>query len=516
MTMRSTSELAGAYRRRRVLPRWRPSGSIRWHLFSSRSDKAPSQGANDTAEIRRSFALWKSTRSIGYLADAFSSSLELRDSTLRGQLASELLEHATLASSQLLRSAEAALGDGGQTESETILKSFLSSEPSSNIGSAEAVIHNARSALRIAPKDPLLWNDLAFAYNFINEPKKAEKAMLSAVETSQWNPWIIRGATRLLTHLDNDDRAIHLTRSYLRQNLHPLVLSAHISVSQLRGQTSTYLNQARKSFNRLSKPSLLWSELHMALATQMFYSHDVKRLKKFLKTWHGQHTENAFAQGVWMNHSSDQKIFDPSRHDVKNPHEALAWQAYQAGDWAQAEQYAWDWLMDQPFSSRPAILGSFIGVTFTNNLSLAKKFCEIGLQPNPKEWTLRNNLVVAAAKLGDKELSRLHFDMLPKPDSASREFPMWSATQGLVFYGERQILAARQQYDQARRDFRRLKLGFESALATYFQAKEEVKLGNFEGISDSIEESITLIPDKKSYSNQLKSNLLELKRRPPS
>jgi len=46
--------------------------------------------------------------------------------------------------------------------------------------------------------------------------------------------------------------------------------------------------------------------------------------------------------------------------DSTRSSEANAWFAWRAGNWEPALVYAKQWLADQPFSSRPAMLGSHL------------------------------------------------------------------------------------------------------------------------------------------------------------
>ncbi|MCH7880341.1 MAG: hypothetical protein IIB69_01960 [Proteobacteria bacterium] len=67
------------------------------------------------------------------------------------------------------------------------------------------------------------------------------------------------------------------------------------------------------------------------------------------------------------------------------------------GKWDQASDECLKWLFDEPFSSRPARIGSYIGISLTNDHNYAEMCVRAGLQADSNDSILRNNLAVILA-----------------------------------------------------------------------------------------------------------------------
>ena len=81
--------------------------------------------------------------------------------------------------------------------------------------------------------------------------------------------------------------------------------------------------------------------------------------------------------------------------------EAEAWFAWKNGAWETAHGAAQRWHSDQPFSSRPAIFGSYLTSSVIEDYDQAVAFAELGLLSNPDDFSLHNNLAFSLAMRGD-------------------------------------------------------------------------------------------------------------------
>ena len=107
------------------------------------------------------------------------------------------------------------------------------------------------------------------------------------------------------------------------------------------------------------------------------------------------------------------------------------------------------WLLDEPFSSRPALAGSYLGVSLTNNCEFAEACAVAGLRAEPKNATLRNNLVVALAYQGRIDEAIAQFVKIPLPLPDDLPAYIYTATAGLVQFRRGDIEYGRRCYEIA-------------------------------------------------------------------
>ena len=113
-------------------------------------------------------------------------------------------------------------------------------------------------------------------------------------------------------------------------------------------------------------------------------------------------TENSLAQAQWANEKDRKIVIPESAWSTPESHEANAFLMRRSGEWPKALLACAKWLADEPFSVRPAFLGSFIGFRPEHNL-IAEKFASAGLTADPNSAGLLNNRAVVRAYLGQIE-----------------------------------------------------------------------------------------------------------------
>lgn len=184
-------------------------------------------------------------------------------------------------------------------------------------------------------------------------------------------------------------------------------------------------------------------------------------------------TENALAQLQWAR-ERESSIDIPDRvWRTPNAYEAQAAEARLAVDWDSVLDFSEQWLMDQVFSSKPAIIGSF--ATFNlDQCRRAKILATAAIEISGDKRLLRNNRAVAGAYLGEFE-SSLRDVNAAKELEGDRQDPYLCATSGLLAYrcgaeelGERNYLAAI-SYFAGRGEHS------SAALATLFYLREKLR-----------------------------------------
>jgi hypothetical protein len=218
------------------------------------------------------------------------------------------------------------------------------------------------------------------------------------------------------------------------------------------------------------------SELGAALATNEVENGNISLARKIVARSMLMPTENAVAQIAWLEAVGDVD-FGASSSASKLPKafEARTLEKVEQGDWRGSCVEAAGWLVDQPFSSRPAIHGSYVAATFLEDYELSLKFAEAGYIANPKDVVVMNNYAVGLAETGSIARARSIFD-----DAVAVAGADWRsilrATDGLISYREGNLERGRAAYREAKNYFRDRGELRNELLATIYQVREECRL----------------------------------------
>ncbi len=209
------------------------------------------------------------------------------------------------------------------------------------------------------------------------------------------------------------------------------------------------------------------------MGTLEAHSGNSKKAKRLLRTSLREPSENAIAQAAWLGRNLvGVNVIEGD--DCTSSFEANAWLASQAGEWEITLDQARRWQFDQLFSSRPAILGSFIASRTLEKHEDAIGFAKLGLLSNPTDFMLTNNLAFSLGQLGraaeaKKVLAKLNPASLNPTDQMFLQ-----ATTGLIAFREGHLELGRKQYLEAISSASRLK-DPRSAIAMIYLAFEELR-----------------------------------------
>jgi hypothetical protein len=157
-------------------------------------------------------------------------------------------------------------------------------------------------------------------------------------------------------------------------------------------------------------------------------------------------TENTVAQVQWASRR-DSSIEVPSEI-TPNAFEALAWEEQFAGRWTSSVDAVRKWHDIEPFSVRPAVMGSFVAVAHLGDGRLGEDFSRRGLIANKGNSPLHNNLAVALAIQGKLTEARAELDLV-KFRHGSAEEAVNFATRGLIEMRGGSIPAGVELYQKA-------------------------------------------------------------------
>jgi tetratricopeptide (TPR) repeat protein len=216
--------------------------------------------------------------------------------------------------------------------------------------------------------------------------------------------------------------------------------------------------------------------LASALATLELEAGNVRKARKLFRHSLVQPTENAIAQARWASdHAKHLELAVDSFLD--HSPEARAWSSTESGDWDVALSHALLWLADQPFSSGPAVHASYVASVPLARFADAARIARLGLEANPRDVVLLNNLVFSLASAGQISEAEEAFSQLPHRDLAIHHEIPWLATSGLLHFRRGNPVEGRRLYSEAIARASRASPKM-LALASLYLAREEILVGS--------------------------------------
>lgn len=464
--------------RRDVVPRWRLSRSVNPDLDAlpaNVSSDAVTSGINRSAqEILVDFDV---TQKPMIAAEALSVAVA-EGSDEEARLAARKLVSFDLSGRPLLAS---LVNEILREESQGVATvTNLDSEES-----ARDLIRKYKLLVRAYPHSSLSWLDLAFSYSGVGQNEQAKIAVDTAVGLDRDHRGVVRASSRFYLHSGDLEKALWVIGRARDFREDPWLMSAHLATSRAAGMRSPHVSLGRRMFKDDKWRDDQISELGTALATNELEHGNRKLAAKLVERSVRAPTENAVAQVGWLETISDADFDAKSLASrVPNAWEARTFEMYEVGDWRKSCEEAACWLLDQPFSSRPAAHGSFVAATFLEDYDLSLRFSEAGFRANPKDAVVINNYAVSLAEIGRVSEARTVFDAHMRDSKHQRATS--KATEGLILYREGRVEEARAAYNQAKREFVTSNDERSQLIASVFQAREELRRGNSTEASELI------------------------------
>src|SRR5439155_5125797 len=129
--------------------------------------------------------------------------------------------------------------------------------------------------------------------------------------------------------------------------------------------------------------------------------------------------------------------------------EANAWTSVNNGSWKEALVHAKDWYVDQPFSSRPAILAGYIACTAFDAYADAEQIFSNSLFSNNDDVMLRNNLAFVLAQQGRTEEASEVLIPVDPTNVQGVSLICITATLGLIAFRAQDFELGRKMYRKA-------------------------------------------------------------------
>lgn len=340
---------------------------------------------------------------------------------------------------------------------------------------SEAKIRETRSILKKEPSQPLAWTELARHHLSRGNADKATKAMQCALSLAPENRYVLRSAARFFELIGDPDQALHALKRSGRLSLDPWLLSADIALNG--DQRSNSIKMGMRMLSEENGAPRNFTELAAAVGTVEHNNGRHKSAKKMIAQSLLDPNENSIAQAIYIS-QQDSKI-KLSDEILNRPltYEARARRHFAEAAWKESMQQCVKWLRDEPFDSRPALLGS--ALSFDSRLTQeAYDIATEGLSCVPNDALLLNNRAVAGAYLGKLRgaLTDVVQALKFNPDR-----PYLLATFGLVAYRCNMIDIGAKAYGQAIAWLMKKKDSEAVVRAYLFWLREAVRAGQLNG-----------------------------------
>ncbi len=433
---------------RKAIPRWRDSlttisiGELDHPINKSSHLRISYNNEFHEKKIKE----WKKNKTLFYANELISSSFILGCKEDAINAAEFVLKENSGASDQVKKIALKILG-------KSLNSDYLSSlQVNLNFDDIYKLIHNLRIQLHNEPRNSLKWTDLARAYEIIGLKEKAKKSIEKALILTPSNRFILRSAARMFIHHENYERAHNILKKQESIKYDPWLLATEIATASIIGNTSRFIKYARKILKSITYDPFHISELASVIATLEFESGNIKKTRKLFKQALKDPSENSLAQFLWAKNKYNLsfEIFEDIFLNVFRPFEAQSYHYfYNEKNWQKSLDATWNWFYDQPFSSRPAVFGSFIASVALQNYSQAIEIAKKGIKANPSEFMLSNNLTYALACNNEIDEAENEFKKINRGSYDITSDVVWLSTYGLLKYRRGYINEGRSYYKQA-------------------------------------------------------------------
>jgi hypothetical protein len=343
-------------------------------------------------------------------------------------------------------------------------------------------IRDIKIKLLFSCRDSVLWTDLAYFYTISGNRKKAEKCIRTAISLNNYNSHIIRSAARYYIYCDNPEKALYIIRNSPNVLQDPLVLSSEIAISEAFKLKSFNIKKGKILLQNDNIPKCFLSELNSTIATIECNHGNLKRGKRYINNALEDPNENALAQIQFLAKKND-IVFSPQQFDIPCRYEADAWNYFYSYNYVEAATESQKWFNFHPFSTRPAILNSFIRGTFLDQHEEAISIIDQSLKLSPNSSMLLNNKAFSLAKIGKVDEAREcigRIDSQDLNDFDNTDITVLKATSGLIEYRSDNPIEGNRLYKEATEYLKAKKDFVLEARALYFWSLEESRFNPIE------------------------------------
>ena len=404
-------------------------------------------------DFRSRLAEWTIKRTVGLAADIVSAALVSSEthSSAIDDAATFIVAHPDMCSPSLTSTAQTVLTREQPMSRHIVqlprLTTLLENNHRQNLYRA---IRNLKHATIRFGNDPVLFTELARLYLIVGNEEKAKKNIAIATSLAPSNRYVLRSAVRLYAHYDEAERAFYLLHKDPRTRHDPLLTSAELAMAGLIERSHTILKSASRILtSHTFSPSSL-TELQAGVGSVELLNGDRRRCKRLFQASLQHPNDNSLAQVEWGLSVEPLFELDLRSYDVNCNYEALALEAFNQQQWTSVLRHCENWLMDMPFTSRPAQMASHVASVVLDDCAAAELFCRASRVASPDDPQLINSYAYALAldnRPGEALKVIDELEVSSVEDVRARVCLI--ATRGLAYFRSGRINEGRERYATA-------------------------------------------------------------------
>lgn len=431
--------------KRHVIPRWRDfQTTLKLNELNSYNTTVEKIDYDISPLLKKQYE-WQKNKSLVYATDLVASALVFGKYNYAKDAAEYILNNDELVSELSIKQAKIILGEKNICS----ICNYKSQEDILNNNHLGGKINALKRSLYNDQYNSIVWADLSREYAIIGKINKALKCMKVALNLTPENRYILRSANRLYIHAGDISQAHYILSKSPLINHDPWILASELSTSSILGHTSKFIKTGRKIIESNNYHSSQISELSSELATIEFYSGNNKSAKKLFMLSLNNPNDNSVAQAIWISMWLPTIDIVDSLFEIPCTYEAKAIKSLFEGNWKQALVETLNWLDDLPFSSKPAILGTYISSTLLEDYILSEKIAHFGLKTNPTDNMLLNNLTFALINQNKIDEAEKIFSQIKISKNDNNDNIVYNATNGLIHFYKGKEEEARNLYQTA-------------------------------------------------------------------
>lgn len=328
-----------------------------------------------------------------------------------------------------------------------------------------------RLVLRDAPDDVPALLDVAQLHAANGKVRAADRALAAAVQLAPQNRDVLRTRVRFLVHVGRPDEAHALLVKHPSVSSDPWLMASEIAVADSAAANPRLLGKARRLLLSSEAKDPLMGELAGAVAAVEIKGGNFKSARAlYRRALTSGPTANLLAQVA-----NDAPVIGlPIEHALfsseERAYEAHVIEAYRTSDFGRAEGAAMMWHREEPFSSRPLLLLSFLS-SCRGDAEVALKWTSLGLRGEPKDAALWGNQAYALAALNRLDEAQYSLDQCSRHDLKTH-LPQVLATHGMILLRRGCYEEGTELYNRAILKLDELQKPQQGALCKAFFARE--------------------------------------------
>lgn len=333
-----------------------------------------------------------------------------------------------------------------------------------------------RHLVRLNPRDPMAWVELALRQVSTNHVDAARHSMRVARALAPENRHVLRSAARLYLHAGRADQAHDVLVRSPATPSDPWLMAAEIAVAEVAGRNPRFVKAGQRMLgNRAFAPRQL-TELAGSIATDEFLSGNRKMAKRNFEFSMRDPTGSALAQGEWAAiQTGSEFVSTASLDSTLEAAEARAFHLHRTAAFALIPSICREWAGLDVFSIRPYEFGTSTAGVLGDHAS-AMELAADGLKIRPSAPSLLNAMAfsLASTERADEAITFLQ-RIRGDDDGPSR--CVTAANWGLVAFRSGDEVTGRDMYRRAIEGFEKLQRPDLAVRARLYLTREVIAAG---------------------------------------